>query len=108
MTITQTVEIPADRRLYLDMEIPHEITADKAFVTIQFPVPAEAQQEMPAEPRTAGKKIGMTRKELDEFLKNAHTPHSDALLGILSGAGDITLEQIREERLARKYPEYFK
>jgi len=104
MTLTQTVEIPDNRRLYLDLEIPREVTADKAYITIQFPVPVEVQ----AKPKIENKKINMTRKELDEFLKNAHTPHSDALLGILSNIGDITAEQIREERLARKYPEYFK
>ena len=103
MTLTQTVDIPADRRVRFDFEVPREVTADKAYVTVQFPVPAEVQAKT-----AASKKIGMTRKELDEFLKNAHTPHSDALLGILSNDGDITAEQIREERLARKYPEYFK
>ena len=104
MTLTQTVEIPDNRRLYLDLEIPREVTADKAYVTIQFPAP----EEMQAKPKTANKKIGMTRKELDDFLKNAHTPHSDALLGILSDYGDISIEEIRGERLAGKYPEYFK
>ena len=29
------------------------------------------------------------------------TPRADELSGILSGLGDITLEQIREERLAK-------
>ena len=104
MTLTQTVDIPDNRRLYLDLEIPREVTADKAYITIQFPVPVEVQTK----PKVENKKINMTRKELDEFLKNAHTPHSDALLGILSNVGDISAEQIREERLARKYPEYFK
>ena len=92
MTITQTVDIPADRRLII--EIPREIPADKAYVTVQFPVLAEA-----AESKSAGKKIGMTRKELDEFLKNAHTPLSDSLLGILKT--DMTLDEIRSARLAK-------
>ena len=64
MTITQTVEIPADRRLYLDLEIPREVTADKAYVTIQFPV------EVQAKPKAANKKTGMTREELDESEKS--------------------------------------
>ncbi|MCL2067413.1 MAG: hypothetical protein FWG99_08115 [Treponema sp.] len=102
MTITQTVDIPKIR--LLTIEVPREVTSKKAYVTIQFPVPVEVQTK----PKAANNKIGMTRKELDEFLKNVHTPHSDALSGILSNVGDITAEQIREERLARKYPEYFK
>ena len=95
MTLTQTVEISDNRRLYLDLEIPHEVTANTAYVTIQFPVPGEVQTK----PKAVGKKIGMTRKELDEFLKNAHTPISDSLLGILKT--DMTLDEIRMARLAK-------
>ena len=105
MTLTQTVDIPADRRVRLEFVVPSEVMADKAYITIQFSVPVEKAQ---TEPNAGSKKIGMTREELDEFLKNAHTPHSDALLGLLSDVGDITVEQIREERLREKYPEYFK
>ena len=93
MTLTQTVEIPDNRRLYLDLEIPSEVMADKAYITIQFPV------EVQAKPKVANKKIGMTRKELDEFLKNAHTPISDSLLGILKT--DMTIDEIRIARLAK-------
>ena len=95
MTLTQTVEIPDNRRLHLDLEIPREVTADKAYITIQFPVPVEVQ----AKPMAAKKKIGMTRKELDEFLKNANTPISDSLLGILKT--DMTIDEIRMARLAK-------
>ena len=101
MIITQTLEIPANRRLYLDLEIPGEVKADIAYITVQFPALAEVQSEATTEPKAASKKIGMTRKELDEFLKNAHTPHSDALVGILSGMGNIDLDEIRMERLAK-------
>jgi hypothetical protein len=93
MTITQTVEIPADRRITID--IPREVNADKAHIMIRFPAKKTAL------PEANDKKIGMTRKELDELLKNAHTPISDSLTGILSDLGDITIEQIREERLAK-------
>ena len=105
MTLTQIVDIPADRRVRFEFEVPREVTADKAYITIQVTVPVEEAQE---KPKAANKIIDMTRAELDEFLKNAHTPHADALLGILSNVGDITVEQIREERLAKKYLEYFK
>ena len=99
MTITQTVKIPENRRLYLDLEIPSEVTADKAYVTVQFPFPAEAQTDTAAEQKDMNKKIGMTRKELDEFLKNADTPISESLLGILKT--DMTIDEIRMARLAK-------
>ena len=38
MTITQTVDIPASRRITL--EVPREAPTGKANVIIQFPVPA--------------------------------------------------------------------
>ena len=34
MTIEQTVEIPADRRVHLDFEVPFEIPAGKARVSV--------------------------------------------------------------------------
>ena len=107
MTITQTIEIPADRRITL--ELPHEIPIGQAKFEYKV-TPFEKKEENPANvaPENDRKTLGITMKELDKLLKNAHTPHSDALLGLLSGIGDITAQQIREERLAEKYPEYFK
>ena len=52
-------------------------------------------------------KLGITKKELEEMLKNAETPISDSLTGIFAKVGDITKEQIRESRLSEKYPECF-
>jgi hypothetical protein len=34
MTIEQTVEIPADRRVHLDFEVPFEIPAGKARISV--------------------------------------------------------------------------
>ena len=42
MTITQTVEIPADRRITL--EVPREVPEGPAQVIIQFPVQAEGSE----------------------------------------------------------------
>lgn len=112
MTLTQTVDIPIDRRVHLDFEVPREIPtgAKVEFKVIPF-VKKEAKAETSAEksPEKAipKGKIGMTRKELEEHLKNAHTPISDSLTGILAGLGDITAEQVREMRLREKYGEYF-
>jgi len=43
--------------------------------------------------------IRLTKKELDEMLQSC--PHTLALSGILSGMGDVDLDEIRMERLAR-------
>jgi len=82
MTITQTVEIPADHRLTI--EVPREIPAGRAVLAF---TPAPAKKHIDA---------------LMEILSQP-TPRADALSGILSGLGDITLEQIREERLAKHF-----
>ena len=93
MTITQTVEIPTDRRLLLDIEVPREIPAGKARVELKV-IPFVQKQDKPA-------KLHLTKQQLDEMLQNAKTPHSDALAGLLAHLGDISLEEIRDERLAR-------
>jgi len=37
MTITQTVEIPADRRVHLDFEVPLEVPTGQTSIILQFP-----------------------------------------------------------------------
>jgi len=98
MTITQTVEIPADRRLTID--IPREVPTGRTNILIQFPDKKEVQ---PLTPIIKDGKTKFSKKELDDFLKNAHTPITDSLTGILKGLvpDDITIEQIKDERLAK-------
>ncbi|MCL2442956.1 MAG: hypothetical protein FWD13_05750 [Treponema sp.] len=96
MTITQTVEIQADRRLSFD--IPREIPLGRAQVEIKV-IPFVKKEEKSAANKPP--ELRLTKKELDEILQNAKTPISDSLTGILDGLGDITIEQIRDERLAR-------
>jgi len=43
MTITQTIEIPADRRVHLDFEVPREVPAGRTSIILQFPDKKEAQ-----------------------------------------------------------------
>jgi hypothetical protein len=76
MTIEQIIEIPADRRLVLDL--PREIPAGRVRITFT-PV--------------AGK---------DDRAGQEDTPLTDWLSGILSHVGDISPDEIRSERL-RKY-----
>ena len=90
-TIEQTVNIPDDR--WLKIKIPNEIPAGKAQVELKV-IPFCKKEGNPA-------KLRLTKQQLDELLQNAKTPISDSLTGILSHLGDITIEQIREERLAK-------
>ena len=39
MTITQTVDIPANRRIFID--VPNEVPTGRADIVIQFPIPQE-------------------------------------------------------------------
>jgi hypothetical protein len=82
MTIEQTVEIPADHRLTL--EVPREIPAGRAILTFSLaPV-------IPA----AVKSADTTKKQTE-----SSTPITDRLSGILSHAKDMSPQEIREERL---------
>jgi hypothetical protein len=80
MTIEQTVEIPADHRLVI--EVPPEIPAGRAVLAFT-PAPETPVKVKPAD----------TEKR--------PTPISDWLLGIASHAGDISLDEIRAERLSK-------
>jgi hypothetical protein len=94
MTITQTIEVPADHRVFFEFLAPREIPAGKARVEVKV-TPVIEKQDKPAEGRTKPYPAALAE------LLSQPTPHADALLGILSGLGDITLEQIRDERLAK-------
>jgi len=81
MTIEQTVDITADRRIII--EVPPKIPTGRTNVIIHFPVPADTQSE-------------------ENAAKDSPTPISDSLVGILSGIGDIDLDEMRMERLSRR------
>jgi len=84
MTIGKTVEIPADRRLHLDFDVPIEVPIGKAQVELKV--------------------ISILNKQKKSALKdtdNSLTPHTDALLKIFSNLGEINIDKIREERLAK-------
>jgi len=83
MTIEQTVEIPASRRVLLEIFAPNEIPAGPARVELKFTPIIDNECEFLPKPNEQA------------------TPHTDALLGILSGIGDISLDEIRSERLSK-------
>ena len=88
MTITQTVEIPSNHRLIIDLprEVPTGATARFELNVIQF----EKKEDKPG-------KTHLSRQIIEEMLKNS--PHTLALTGILKT--NMTIEEIREERLAK-------
>jgi hypothetical protein len=80
MTITQTVDIPADRRITL--EVPREVPVGRTVLAFT-PVP--------------DRKVGS-----DQSANERATPHSDALFAIFSQiGGDIDPDEVRTERLAK-------
>jgi hypothetical protein len=89
MTITQTVEITDDYRVTL--EIPRSVPKGKAHITIQFPVAEN--------PKTDSEIPRFTENEFEELMKNS--PITQSLSGILSGLGDVDLDEIRMERLKK-------
>jgi len=126
MTVTQTVEIPADHRVFFEFLAPREIPVGKARVELKAtPVVEEPanlrsvdqRSEAPAKAASDFWSVETAAKEYDERIKgwakwyppetlerfSRMSPRLKALSGILAGAGDITLEQIRYERLAEKY-----
>jgi len=99
MTITQTVKVPADRRIILD--VPSQIPAGETarFEVIWFPVNKEIKTLKNTNislPRDKNGKILLTKMIKDELLAD-ETLRS--LTGILHT--DMTLDEIREERLAK-------
>jgi len=94
MTITQTVEIPADHRVFFD--VPKEIPVGKAQIELKV-IPFVKKDEKPVS--FEQQKIRLTKRELDKMLENC--PITQELSGLLSDLGNITIEQIREERLAK-------
>jgi len=99
MTMTQTVKVPADRRIIF--EAPPQIqTGETArFEVIWFPVKNETKPSVNANgsfPKDKDGKILLT-KEIKERLL------ADEMLCSLTGIlhTDMTLDEIREERLAK-------
>jgi hypothetical protein len=79
MTIEQTVEIPANHRLVI--EVPPEIPPGRAILAFTL------ASENPVKVKPADS-------------ERRPTPLTDMLCGLLAHVGDISLEEIRAERLS--------
>jgi len=86
MTYTQTIEIPADRRITL--EVPREVPSGRANVEYKI-IPFVLK-------KTKDEKIRLTKSMIDEMLQDETVL---SLTGILHT--DMSLDEIREERLAK-------
>nr|AGS51806.1 hypothetical protein [uncultured bacterium contig00053] len=83
MTIEQTVTIPADHRLFFEFLVPKEIPEGSARVEVKV--------------------TPVTNNQSSNLIKNTNkpTPRADRLLGIASHLGNISLDEIRAERLSK-------
>jgi hypothetical protein len=88
MTIEQIVEIPADHRVVFEFLAPKELPIGQALVELKLTPVLMKQGESPLNFNMAS-------------IKNANTPRADRLLGIAAHLGDISLGEIRKERLAK-------
>jgi hypothetical protein len=89
MSITQTVEITASRRLTID--VPPEVPLGVVDLIYRPTIVQKADK--------AKEKHGTPIDRLDDRLAKAAA--LDRLTGCLAGVGDIDLDEIREERLAK-------
>jgi hypothetical protein len=92
MTIERTVEIPADRRLIID--VPWEVPVGKTIIA--FTPVSEMSASAASSLINKGKKIHLTRPMIDELLQS-ETLRS--LTGLLHT--DVSIDEIRAERLKK-------
>ena len=106
--MTQTIEIPTDRRVRFDFKVPYEIPVGKArfeYKVIPF-VNKEEKPESSTEQAIESVASEMRGSPLAPSLKclvGVKTPRSNRLLGAAANLGDTTLEELRDEWLAEKY-----
>jgi hypothetical protein len=90
MTVQQTVDIPADRRLYL--ELPETVPSGVAEFVLIF---KGVSPEKPA----------LHQFSMEQIEAWSRAPKIQALVGVLKDAGlpeDISMKDIKEMRLAEK------
>jgi len=99
MTITQTVDIPADRRVFFEFLAPREIPAGKTRVEVKLtPVVEKQTGQRSAEP---------VPKSTDE-VASPH-PNSDALFALFAPIrGTVDVDEIRTERIMAKHFKHLK
>ena len=108
MTITQTVDIPADHRVFFEFLAPREIPAGKAKVEVKVTPVVEKQTAQPSPDRgSPDQRSEPAPKSADEGA-SPH-PHSDALFALLAPIrGTVDVDEIRTERIMAKHLKHLK
>jgi len=98
MTVTQTVDIPADRRVFFEFLAPREIPAGKARVEVKVtPVVEKQTDQRSAEPA------------LSAAEGTSPHPNSDALFALFAPIrGTVDIDEIRTERILAKHLKHLK
>ncbi|GHV81998.1 hypothetical protein AGMMS49991_05560 [Spirochaetia bacterium] len=93
MTIEQTVEVPASRRVTFDLPFTFPIGTARAALVVYPEHPAKLPPE--------GNSTPMERSRPIQAGAEQPTPLTDRLSGILSHIGDISPDELRTERLSK-------
>jgi hypothetical protein len=99
--IQQTAKIDPSRRLLrLDKPLPAAAGTGQVNITVSIPVSStEPRRGVGSENR--GSPLEKTPPKAAASGENSPTPITDMLCGLLAHVGDISKEQIREDRLQR-------
>jgi hypothetical protein len=93
MTIEQTVDIPASRRVTFDLPLTFPVGKAKVALVVYPEHPAKIPPEEKHAP--------MERSHPIQAGTGQATPLTDRLSGILSHVGDISPDELRAERLSK-------
>ena len=111
MTITQTVDVPADHRVFFEFLAPREIPAGKARVEVKVTPVVEKQPDQRSEPDLSadeGASPHPNSDALSEILSRP-SPHTDALFALLAPIrGTVDVDEIRTERIMAKHFKHLK
>ena len=103
MTIMQTVDIPADRRVFFEFLAPREIPAGKTRVEMKLTPVVEKQADRRSPDR------GSDEPDLSADEGASPHPHSDALFALLAPIrGTVDVDEIRTERIMAKHFKHLK
>ena len=106
MTITQTVEIPADHRVFFEFLAPREIPAGKTRVEMKLTPVVEKQADQPSTDQ------GSPDRRSETALKSADEGEMspvDALFALFAPIrGTVDVDEIRTERILAKHFKHLK
>ena len=100
MTITQTVEVPADHRVFFEFLAPREIPAGKARVEVKVTPVVEKQTDQRSPDQRSAEPALSAEGEMSPV---------DALFALLAPIrGTVDVDEIRTERIMAKHFKHLK